>query len=79
MNGAGPGPFRWFWADVARQPCPDRGEPAATGSGRSDTPGQPTRRTACRAAAISNEVWFAAALRGYLARETPRPEPELFT
>ena len=68
MNGD-PGPFRWFWANAVRQPCPDCEEPTAVGFDHGDTLSKPTRCVRCTAEAVRNEIEFSKAELGYPVTE----------
>ena len=63
------GPFRWFWAATARQPCPDCGGPTAVGFDRYDTLSQPARCVKRTAEVVANEIQFSKAELGYPVTE----------
>lgn len=70
-----PGPYRFFWANVIRRPCPGCGAPTGTGFDRHD-PGAatraPTRCAGCAAAAITRQAQAESTHTGYpIAEQGP--------
>lgn len=63
-----PGAYRFFYADVIREPCPDCGEPTGVGFSKHD-PGaeerEVTRCTECAAAGIEREAEIESEYLGY--------------
>jgi hypothetical protein len=55
-EGTGPSPFRFFWADVIRKPCPLCGRPAAVGFDSPHDPGARFRRPAKCLACASADI-----------------------
>ena len=68
MNGPDAGPFRWFWAEVIRKPCPSCHRPTAVGFDRAD-PGAagrvPSTCTGCTGIKIENANQFSRGQIGY--------------
>ncbi len=62
------GPFRFFWAEVVRRPCPVCQHPTAVGFDQND-PGaaarEPTPCVLCVRAEMDNEIQFSRGTLGY--------------